>query len=181
MSRIGKQPIAIPDGVTATVQDGVISIKGPKGELTRSIHPDISVVVEDGAIVCSIARKSKQAQALWGTTRAVIAGAVQGVSEGHKKQLELHGVGYRAAVKGKDLELVVGYSHPVTIAAPEHITFGVEKDVVTVEGIDPVLVGQVASNIRKVRKPEPYKGKGIRYVGEHVRRKVGKVVGASEG
>lgn len=180
MSRIGKQPVSLPEGVTASVQGDSITVKGPKGELSRSIHPDISVVVQDGVVACSIARKSKQARALWGTTRSVIAGAIEGVHAGHKKQLELHGVGYRASVKGKNLELAVGFSHPVTVEAPENVTFGVEKEVITVEGIDPVIVGQIASNIRKVRKPEPYKGKGIRYVGEHVRRKVGKVVGATE-
>lgn len=180
MSRIGKQPITMPDGVTASVQGNVVTVKGQKGELSRLVHSDISVAVQDSTITCKVGRKSKQAQALWGTTRAIIAGAVHGVHEGHKRQLELHGVGYRAAVKGKNLELAVGFSHPVTIEAPENITFSVEKEVITIEGIDPVVVGQVASNIRKVRKPEPYKGKGIRYVGERVRRKVGKVVGAAE-
>lgn len=179
MSRVGKKPIALPDGVTVTVQDNVVTVKGPKGTLTRPIHPSIRVNATEKEVVCEIARTGKQSAALWGTTRAVIAGLVKGVSEGIQKKLELHGVGYRASVKGKNLELLVGFSHPVLIEAPENVTFTVEKEVVTVDGIDPVIVGQTASNIRKVRPPEPYKGKGIRYVGEHVRRKVGKVVGAT--
>lgn len=179
MSRIGKQPITIPEGVTVTLDNRVVKVEGPKGSLTRNLHPDISVKIEGNVITTSVGRKSKQASAQWGTTRAVIASLIRGVSEGVKKQLELHGVGYRAGMKGKDLELNVGYSHPVLIKAPEHVTFSVEKEVITVEGVDPVVVGQIAADIRKVRKPEPYKGKGIRYVGEHVRRKVGKVVGAA--
>jgi large subunit ribosomal protein L6 len=179
MSRIGKQPIALPDGVHASIQDGIITVKGPKGTLTRPIHPLINVVIEGNTITCSVASENKKAKALWGTTRAVIASIVTGVHTGYRKQLELHGVGYRAAVKGKNLELSVGFSHPVVVPAPENISFTVEKEVITIEGVDPVIVGQVASNIRKIRKPEPYKGKGIRYVGEHVRRKVDKVVGAT--
>ncbi|MBI1833699.1 MAG: 50S ribosomal protein L6 [Candidatus Andersenbacteria bacterium] len=179
MSRIGKQPITLPTGVTATVEYEKVIIKGAKGEITRIIHPDIKVVVEGNVVTCSVVRQSKQASALWGTTRAVIASAAEGVSAGVKKQLELQGVGYRAAVKGKNLELLVGFSHPVKVDAPEHITFSVEKEIITVEGVDPIVVGQTAANIRKIRPPEPYKGKGIRYVGEHVRRKAGKVVGAT--
>lgn len=178
MSRIGKQLIILPDGVEATIQNNVFTAKGPKGELVHAVHPDISVVIEDKTITCTIMRKTKKAPALWGTTRAVLASLVKGVHEGFEKKLEIQGVGYRAAVKGSDLELNVGYSHPVTIAAPDHISFNVEKEIITVSGINAVVVGQVASDIRRVRPPEPYKGKGIRYVGEHVRRKVGKVVGA---
>jgi len=179
MSRIGKQIIEIPAGVTVTIQDSVITVTGSKGTLTHTIPADIHVEVKDNVVTCTVARASKQSKAQWGTTRAIIARLIEGVSVGIKKQLELHGVGYRASVKGKNLELLVGYSHPVLIEAPENISFTVEKEVITVEGIDAVVVGQIASNIRKVRKPEPYKGKGIRYVGEHVRRKVGKVVGAT--
>lgn len=179
MSRIGKQPIEIPAGVTVTVGNGSVSVKGPKGEITRMVHRDMKVAVEGSEVICSIGRNSKQASALWGTTRAIIARAVESVVGGTKKQLELQGVGYRAAVKGKNLELSVGFSHPVKIEAPEGITFAVEKEIITIEGVDPVVVGQTAANIRKIRPPEPYKGKGIRYVGEHVRRKAGKVVGAT--
>ena len=179
MSRIGKQPIIIPDGVTVNVTGQTVSVKCPKGELSRAIHRDIAIAVSDKEITLVIARKSKQAPALWGTSRALLANMVTGVTVGFKKQLELHGVGYRAGLKGKDLELVVGFSHPVLIKAIEDVVFAVEKDVITIEGIKAELVGQIASNIRKVRPPEPYKGKGIRYVGENVRRKVGKVVGAA--
>lgn len=179
MSRIGKQPISIPDGVTVEIQDRVVSVKGPKGELTFTHHPTIAVELNDKELTCTIAKKSKESSALWGTTRARIANLVLGVSEGFTKKLELHGVGYRAGLKGKDLELNVGYSHPVVIKAPEGITFTVEKEGITVEGFDTEVVGQIAADIRKVRPPEPYKGKGIRYVDEQVRRKVGKVVGAA--
>ena len=180
MSRIGKQEIILPEGVTASIEDGVVTVKGPKGELSAKTHRDIAVEIADGKIVCSIARNSKQGHALWGTTRANVANLVKGVSDGFKKELELHGVGYKAELKGKDLEIRVGYSHSILIPAPEGITFLVEKEKITIEGIDKQEVGQVASDIRAHRKPEPYKGKGIRYVGERVRRKVGKVVGAIE-
>ncbi len=179
MSRIGKQPIPLPSEVTAAVSGQTVTVKGPKGELTYTSHPLIAVKVEENVIICSVAKQSKSASALWGTTRANVANMVRGVSEGYKKQLEMHGVGYRANVKGKNLELQVGFSHPITVAAPAGITFAVEKEFITVEGIDRALVGQVAAEVRAVRKPEPYQGKGIRYVGEIVRRKVGKVVGAT--
>jgi large subunit ribosomal protein L6 len=179
MSRIGKQIIAIPAGVTVTVDGAMVHVKGPKGALAVSVHPDIAVTVADNTLTCAIGHKTKKSAALWGTMRAILANAVTGVHEGFKKQLELQGVGYRASLQGKNLQLLVGYSHPVLIEAPEGISFTVEKEIVTVEGFDAYLVGQVAANIRKVRPPEPYKGKGIRYVGEHVRRKVGKVVGSA--
>lgn len=179
MSRIGKQPIALPPGITATVEGNVVRVKGPKGELTYTAHPAIAVTVADGKISCVIARESKEASALWGTTRANLANLVAGVQEGYRKRLELHGVGYRAKLTGKDLELQVGFSHPVAVKAPEGITFTVDKEGILVEGIDKQLVGQMAASIRAVRKPEPYQGKGIRYAGEVVRRKVGKVVGTT--
>ncbi len=179
MSRIGKQIITLPTGVTAEVAGQTIKVKGPKGELSYNVHPAISVTISAGQVTCSVARQSKQASALWGTNRAVIANLVNGVHTGFKKELELHGVGYRAAVKGQNLELQLGFSHVVTVPAPAGITFTVEKEKITVAGIDKVTVGQVAADIRAHRKPEPYKGKGIRYVGEHVRRKVGKVVGTT--
>jgi large subunit ribosomal protein L6 len=179
MSRIGKQHITIPAGVTVTVDGLNVSVKGPKGEMSYLVHKDIAVKVIESEIVCEIARQSKQASALWGTTRARLANIVTGVSEGFKKQLELRGVGYRATMKGNDLQFALGYSHPIIVTAPAGITFSVEKEFVTVEGVDNVLVGQVSADIRRLRKPEPYKGKGVRYVGEHVRHKVGKVVGSS--
>ncbi len=179
MSRVGKQPIEIPSGVTVAVADGEVTVQGPKGSVTVPVHPDIAVEVTDTQIVCSVGHKTKKSSALWGTMRALLANAVTGVHEGVTKQLELQGVGYRATVQGKDLQLQVGFSHPVVFSAPEGITFSVEKEIITVSGFDAYTVGQVAANIRKIRPPEPYKGKGIRYVGEHVRRKVGKVVGAA--
>ncbi|MEX2055072.1 MAG: 50S ribosomal protein L6 [Candidatus Andersenbacteria bacterium] len=179
MSRIGKQPIPIPTGVTVSVDGFAVHVKGPKGELTTKIHPLITVAVKDSAVVCEVKRPTKQTAALWGTTRANIANMVTGVTEGFTKQLELQGVGYRATLKGKNLEMALGFSHPVLITAPEGISFTVEKEFITIAGIDTVKVGQVAADIRKIRPPEPYKGKGVRYVGEKVRRKVGKVVGTT--
>lgn len=179
MSRIGKQPIPLPPGVTTTVTGQALHVTGPRGELDYTIHPAIAVAVADRVITCTVKRGGKNASALWGTTRARIANLVHGVSLGFRTQLELHGVGYRAALKGKNLELSLGFSHPVAIPAPAGITFSVEKEVITIEGTDTVQVGQVAANIRSMRKPEPYKGKGVRYVGEKVRRKVGKVVGTT--
>ena len=179
MSRIGKQPIEIPNGVTVTDEGENVTVKGSKGTITVPVHSDIAVNIADNTMTCSIAHESKKSRALWGTMRAILANAVQGVHEGFTKQLELQGVGYRAALQGKNLQLLVGFSHPVIIEAPEGVSFSVEKEIITISGFDAYTVGQVAANIRKVRPPEPYKGKGIRYVGEHVRRKVGKVVGTA--
>lgn len=179
MSRIGKQSIAIPSGVEVTVNGQDVRVKGPKGELAVLVHPAIAASVQDGMLVCVIQHQTKKSAALWGTMRAILANAVQGVSQGFTKQLELQGVGYRASLQGKNIQLLVGFSHPVLVEAPEGITFAVEKEIITVSGFDAYQVGQVAANIRAIRPPEPYKGKGIRYVGEHVRRKVGKVVGAA--
>ncbi|MFH1354095.1 MAG: 50S ribosomal protein L6 [bacterium] len=180
MSRIGKQSITLPDGVTATVENQIVKVTGPKGELGYVVHPDVEVKLCDNQLTCSVARSGKRAAALWGTTRSRLANIVEGVNEGYRKELELHGVGYRAKLAGKNLELSVGFSHPVVIEAPEGINFAVEKETITVEGYDKVQVGQMAANIRAVRRPEPYKGKGIRYHGEKVRRKVGKMVGTTE-
>lgn len=162
-----------------TVSGQTVTAKGPKGELSLTVHPAIKVEVKDQALLCTVAKNSKQAKALWGTTRANAANLVAGVAEGFSKKLELQGVGYRANLKGKDLELQVGFSHPVLVAAPAGIGFAVEKEFITITGIDKQLVGEMAAQIRAVRKPEPYQGKGIRYAGEVVRRKVGKVVGAT--
>lgn len=181
MSRIGKQPIVLPEGITASVDGNVVRVQGPKGELVYTAHPAIAIKVEDGKILCQPFAEAagKAVPALWGTTRANLANLVTGVRAGYRKRLELQGVGYRAALKGKDVELQVGFSHPVLVKAPEGITFTVDKEGILVEGIDKQLVGQVAASIRAVRKPEPYQGKGIRYAGEIVRRKVGKVVGTT--
>lgn len=179
MSRIGKQPVSLIKGVTAAVNQQTITITGPKGELKYTAHPAITVAVQDGKVVCTVARESKESGALWGTTRAQIANMVEGVTAGFRKQLQLQGVGFRAALRGANLELQVGFSHPVVVTAPTGISFQVEKELITVEGADKKDVGQVAANIRAVRPPEPYKGKGIRYLGEQVRRKVGKVAGTT--
>lgn len=179
MSHIGKKLISLPDGVTVTVADRVVTVKGSRGELTFTHHPDIAVQLEGATITCKPMRETKQSAALWGTTRARIANMVEGVSAGYRRVLELQGVGYRAAVKGKDLELSVGFSHPVTIVPPAGVTFAVTKELIMVEGSDKQVVGELAARIRAVRPPEPYKGKGIRYQGEHIRRKVGKVVGTT--
>jgi large subunit ribosomal protein L6 len=176
MSRIGRQPIEIPSGVEVTLGEGsVVSVKGPRGELSQRVHPEMRVVQEDGAI--RVERPSDEGfhRSLHGLTRSLIANMVEGVTKGYEKRLQIVGVGYRASMKGKALELAVGYSHPVTIPATEGIEFEVPTPTtVIVRGNDKQLVGEVAANIRKVRKPEPYKGKGIRYENEYVRKKAGK-------
>ena len=175
MSRIGKKPVAIPSGVTATVDGQMLRIKGPKGELSRTVHPDLSVKVENGSV--QVERPSDEARhkALHGLTRTLIANMVEGVTAGYQKTLEIQGVGYKAETKPYGVNLVVGYSHPVKYEAPKGIKISVENNVlVKIEGPDKELVGQVAAELRQVRPPEPYKGKGVRYQGEHVRRKAGK-------
>ncbi|WCK54776.1 50S ribosomal protein L6 [Aneurinibacillus sp. Ricciae_BoGa-3] len=175
MSRIGKKPIAIPAGVEVKLDGTVISVKGPKGSLTRTLHNEVHVAVEDNEVVVSRPSDSKLHRALHGTTRSVIANMVEGVTNGFSKTLELVGVGYRAAKAGSNLTLNVGYSHPVEITPEDGIEFEVPAQTqIVVRGIDKERVGQIASEIRAVRSPEPYKGKGIRYQGEHVRRKEGK-------
>lgn len=180
MSRIGKQPIPIPPGVEVILEDRSVTVKGPKGVLTRTLRPEISVRREDSLLRVERKDDSRLAKALHGLSRTLIANMIQGVTEGYQKVLEVHGVGYRAQMVGKKLQLNVGYSHPVEIDPPPGIEFEVGQDpsaripLIYVRGIDKELVGQVAANIRAVRKPEPYKGKGIRYQGEQVRRKAGK-------
>ncbi len=175
MSRIGKAPIDLPAGVEVSYGDNVVEVKGPKGSLSQDLDPRISVSVEDGVLTVSREGDERDARALHGLSRALIANMVVGVSAGYSKELQAVGVGYRGALKGKTLELQVGYSHPVLIEAPDGITFEVpEPTKFIITGIDKQLVGQVAANIRAVRPPEPYKGKGIRYVDEYVRRKAGK-------
>lgn len=174
MSRLGKQPITIPSGVEVKVTDGQLTVTGPKGTLTRLLHNDVKVEAKDGAVETAPVKKTKQAQALWGTYASHVRNMINGVTEGFEKSLEIEGVGYRAEVKGASLTLNVGFSHPVELAFPEGVTAEVEKNVIKVSGIDKETVGQYAANIRKVRKPEPYKGKGIRYQGEYIIRKQGK-------
>jgi large subunit ribosomal protein L6 len=178
MSRIGNAPIPMPNGVEFTTKGSEVQVKGPKGTLTQTISPSITVTADDGVITVARDNDERETKALHGLTRALIANMVVGVSDGFSKELTLIGVGYRAALKGSELELQVGYSHPVSIEALEGITFEVpEPTRIVVGGIDKQKVGQVAADIRAVRPPEPYKGKGIRYTGEYVRRKAGKAGG----
>ncbi len=175
MSRIGKQPIPVPSGVEVAINGNEVSVKGPKGTLTQTFDKDMIIELEDGAIVVKRPSDERRHRSLHGLTRTLIANMVQGVSEGFQKELEIVGVGYRAALKGSDLDLSLGFSHPVVIKPEEGITFEVPAPTkIVVKGIDKQRVGQVAAEIRKIRPPEPYKGKGVRYVGEHVRRKLGK-------
>ena len=175
MSRIGKAPISLPDGVEFTYDNAVVTVKGPKGELTQRVPREMLVEVGDGVIEVKRPTESGQHRSLHGLTRTLIANMVTGVTAGFEKRLEIVGVGYRAGVKGKDLELLVGYSHPVVIEPPEHVEFETpQPTVVLVRGIDKQVVGEIAAKVRSIRPPEPYKGKGIRYAGEYVQRKVGK-------
>ena len=175
MSRVGKAPIELPSGVEVTVNDTVVSVKGPKGDLSETLDPRIITAVDDGVVTLTRADEERETRALHGLSRALVNNMVIGVFEGYQKELTAVGVGYRAALKGKTLELQVGFSHPVTVEAPDGIEFEVpEPTKIFVRGIDKQLVGQVAANVRAVRPPEPYKGKGIRYVDEYVRRKAGK-------
>lgn len=175
MSRIGKMPVAIPSSVEVAIDGSTVTVKGGKGELTRTFSDIMSIKVEDGNVIVERPDDSREAKSLHGLTRTLIHNMIVGVSEGYTKKLELVGVGYRAALKGTDLELQLGYSHPVVVPAPENIAFEVPSQTeIIVKGISKEQVGQVAANIRAWRKPEPYKGKGIRYEGEYVRRKLGK-------
>jgi large subunit ribosomal protein L6 len=175
MSRIGRAPINIPSGVDVTVAGSSVAVKGPKGELSLEVHPKMQVALEAGVMTVARPDDSAPNRALHGLTRTLLANMVTGVTTGFEKKLEIQGVGYRASKKGADLEILVGYSHPVVVAPPENIEFDVPVPTqIVVKGIDKQRVGQVAAEIRAIRKPEPYKGKGIRYEGEAVRRKVGK-------
>jgi len=174
MSKIGKQPITIPDGVTVTIDHSTVSVKGPKGELSRTLPEMVRFVQEEGKVVVSLDDGDTDNFNMWGLSRALVANMVVGVSEGYKKVLEFKGVGYRAAAKGDTLELNLGYSHPINVKAPEGISFEADKTTITISGINKELVGQIAAKIRAYRKPEPYKGAGIKYQGEIIRRKAGK-------
>lgn len=175
MSRIGRRPIEIPEGVEVQVEGSRVSVRGPKGSLERTFHPDMRIVVEDGVVRVERPTDEGFHRALHGLTRTLIANMVEGVTKGFEVRLEVVGVGYRAALRGPDLELSVGYSHPVVYPAPPGIEFEVPApNRIVVRGIDKQQVGQVAAEIRRIRRPEPYKGKGIRYEGEQVRKKAGK-------
>lgn len=182
MSRVGKKPVAIPSGVTIEIKESGIKVKGPKGELTLELHPKVKLEKTDSELVVKVGNESnKQERALWGLFRALINNMVTGVTAGFTKVLEVNGVGYKAAVNGTKLVLSLGYSHPVEMEIPKGLEVKVEKNTITITGADRQLVGQFAANVREQRKPEPYKGKGIKYSDEVIRRKAGKVVKAVGG
>jgi large subunit ribosomal protein L6 len=175
MSRIGNRPIEIPEGVNVDVADGLVTVKGPRGELRQPVSPAMRIEHSDGTLTVERPSERGEHRALHGLTRTLIANMVEGVTNGFEKRLEIQGVGYRARLQGKQLEMALGYSHPVSITPPEGIEFEVPQPTeVIVRGIDKQLVGEIAARVRKQRPPEPYKGKGVRYAGEYVRRKVGK-------
>ena len=175
MSRIGRKPVAVPKGVTLQVEGNSVAVKGPRGELRRELHPDMEIALQDGQFTVARPSEEKRHKALHGLTRTLVQNMVDGVSKGFSKSLEIQGVGYKAEAKPYGVNLIVGFSHPVKYEAPKGIKISVDNNVlVKIEGADKELVGQVAAELRQVRPPEPYKGKGIRYVGEHVRRKAGK-------
>jgi large subunit ribosomal protein L6 len=175
MSRIGRKPIQIPEGVEVQVETGTVKVKGPKGELSQELNREMKVEVDDGTLKVERPTDRGEHRALHGLTRSLIANMVEGVTDGFERRLEIQGVGYRAQLKGKNLEMALGFSHPVSIEAPDGIDFEVPQPTeIVVRGIDKQLVGETAARIRKSRPPEPYKGKGVRYAGEYVARKVGK-------
>lgn len=178
MSRLGKQPIKIADGVEVKLSPTEAVVKGPKGELSVRISRKVTVEQKDGELILSIANPDDGA--MWGTTWSNLKNAIEGVSKGYEKKLEINGVGYRANAQGKKLVMNLGFSHPVEMEAPEGVEFAVEKNLITVSGFDKQKVGQFAAEIRAKKKPEPYKGKGIKYIDEHIRRKAGKKAVASE-
>ncbi len=178
MSRIGKEPVPIPDGVDVTLDGRTLTVRGPRATLTQEIHPDVVIEIGDGQVQIRRNDDEREHRALHGLFRSLIANMVVGVTQGYRRELEIVGVGYRAAPRGSGLTLALGFSHPVEVDAPEGITFEVPTPTrIAVNGADKRLVGQVAADIRAIRKPEPYKGKGIRYAGEQVRRKAGKAAG----
>lgn len=179
MSRIGKLPVTIPDGVTVTIDGTTVTAKGPKGELEQTVSPLLVVKQEEGMLRVETASTDKRARALQGLTVRLLQNTVVGVSEGFTQKLEINGVGYKAAVAGSTLTMNVGFSHPVILEAPEGISLAVAKNVITINGIDKQKVGQFAAIVRGVKPPEPYKGKGIKYAGEHIRRKAGKAAKAA--
>jgi large subunit ribosomal protein L6 len=175
MSRIGRLPIPVPAGVEVKIESGVVTVKGPKGTLTHTVPAPIQAVLEEGSIVVTRPDDERNSRSLHGLTRTLIANQIHGVTQGYTKGLEIVGTGYRVTAKGSDIEFALGYSHPILVKAPAGITFTVEGNTkLSVSGIDKQAVGEVAANLRKLRKPEPYKGKGVRYAGEVVRRKAGK-------
>ena len=175
MSRIGRKSIPVPAGVDVAIEGSFVKVKGPKGELTHTLAEPITITKNDGELLVERPDDERKSRALHGLSRTLVSNMVIGVTEGYKKSLEINGTGYRVQLKGQDLEFALGFSHPVLVKAPAGITFSVEKPTLFhIEGIDKQQVGEIAANIRKIRPPEPYKGKGVKYVGEHIRRKAGK-------
>ncbi|MBU6447608.1 50S ribosomal protein L6 [Patescibacteria group bacterium] len=182
MSRIGKKPIKLQSGVSAEIKSGTFKVTGPKGSLEIAVHPKVSVSIADGQVTVDVKNHdNKTEKALWGLTRSLLANAVNGVVSGYEKKLEINGVGFRGSVAGSKINLSLGFSHPVEVEVPKGLSATIEKNIITVSGIDKQQVGEFAANIRALKKPEPYKGKGIKYVDEVIRRKAGKVVKAVGG
>jgi len=180
MSRIGKQPLLIPAGVEVKIEDNLVKVKGPKGELSKDLFSEINIEMKDNQILFTPKKiDDLKSKALWGLSRTLVSNMIDGVTKGFEKRLEINGVGFKAGVEGKKLVLNVGLSHTVDIQAPENIEFKVEKNVIIVTGIDKEMVGQISATIRRVRPPEPYKGKGIKYSDEIIKRKLGKKAGAA--
>ena len=180
MSRIGKKPIKIPDSVEIKIDGQKITVKSSNGEIFREIRPEIKVEIKEKEVFVTPLIDTKKTNAFWGLTRSLLSNMITGVTDGYEKKLEIQGIGYKASLDGEDLVLEMGFSHPVKLSCPEGIKFLVEKNIISVKGISNELVGHIAAKIRRVRPPEPYKGKGIRYVGEIVRRKVGKKATTAE-
>lgn len=176
MSRIGKLPVPVPAGVTVTITGQIVTAKGPKGELGQTLHRKIKVEQKDNTLILSPVDQTNESRALWGLSRTLLSNIIEGVNKGFEKELTIKGVGYKSALKGKDLELLLGYSHPIIMKTPEGITLEVDakKNTIKISGINKQLVGQTAANIRSHRPPEPYNGKGVMYTGEHIIRKAGK-------
>jgi large subunit ribosomal protein L6 len=174
MSRLGKLPVQIPGNVEVTFKDGVLAVKGPKGEISRPVLPDISVTIEGSTVAFAKTKETKNSRALWGTYASHLHNMIEGVTQGFVKKLEIEGVGYKAEAQGDKIKLSVGFSHPVILQAPKGVQIASEQGVITITGTDKEIVGQFAADIRKVKEPEPYKGKGIHYVGEYIIRKQGK-------
>jgi len=174
MSRVGKKPIALSDKIKVSYTDRILTVTGEKGTLSRTIHPAVDLTVEDNSLSVTISGTDKKTRSLWGMTRALVANMVTGVSQGFERALEINGIGYRAELKGNALELNLGYSHPINFPLPEGISANIEKNVIKLAGIDKDLLGYTASTIRNFRPPEPYKGKGVKYLEEYVQRKAGK-------
>ena len=181
MSRVGKQPIEIPAAVTVEIKGQKVAVKGPKGALSREFRDEIKIEQQENQIIVTPKVETNQSKALWGLSRTLLANMISGVSKGYEKKLEIEGVGYRAALDGDSLNLQLGFSHPIKMKTPQDMTISVDKNVIIVGGIDKEQVGQFAASIRKIRPPEPYKGKGIRYEGEVVRRKLGKKAAGAGG